>query len=41
MPGVRWNWLGGWGNTLIKAGGGEWHKGFPEVKPGMGITFEM
>jgi hypothetical protein len=33
-------WLGGWGNTLIKAGGG-WDRGFVEGKLGKRITFEM
>jgi hypothetical protein len=34
----------GLGRTLIEAGGGEyggWDRGFPEGKPGKGITFEM
>jgi hypothetical protein len=34
-------WVGGWGSTLIEAGEGGWATGFPEGKPGKGITFEM
>jgi hypothetical protein len=33
--------MGGWGITLIEAGGGGWNMGFPEGQPGKGITFEM
>jgi hypothetical protein len=33
--------VGGWGSTLIEAGGGGWDRGFAERKPGKGITFEM
>jgi hypothetical protein len=36
---VRLEWVGGWGCTLIEAGG--WDRGFVEGKPEMGITFEM
>jgi hypothetical protein len=32
---------GGWVSTFIEVGVGEWDKGFPEGKPGNGITFEM
>ena len=39
--GVRWEWLDGWGSTLIEAAGGVWDKGFEEGKPGKGIRFEM
>jgi hypothetical protein len=31
-----WGNVGGWGNTLIEAGGGGWNRGFPKGK-----TFEM
>jgi len=35
-------WAGGWGSTLIEAGGGEGDKGWPEGKLGEEIiTFEM
>ena len=33
--------VGGWVSTLIGAGGGKMDRGFPEGKPGKGITFEM
>jgi hypothetical protein len=43
MPrwGSRSGWVGGWVSTLIEAGGGMMGWGFPEGKPGKGITFEM
>ena len=34
-------WLGWWGSTLIEAGEGQWDRGFPEERPGKGITFDM
>jgi hypothetical protein len=34
-------WVSGWGNTLIGAGGGGWHRGFLEGKLGKWITFEI
>jgi hypothetical protein len=33
--------VGGWGSTLIKAGGEGCDRGFPEGKLRKGITFEM
>jgi hypothetical protein len=33
--------VGGWGSTLIEAGGRGWDKGFAEGKPGRRIIFEM
>jgi hypothetical protein len=34
--------VGGWGSTLIEAGGGEGlDRGFPEGNSGKRITFEM
>jgi hypothetical protein len=33
--------VGGWGNTLIEAGGRRMGWGFLEGKPGKGITFKM
>jgi hypothetical protein len=33
--------VGGWGNILIKAGGGGWNRGLAEGKPGKRITFEV
>jgi hypothetical protein len=38
---VRLECMGGWGNILTEAGGGEWDKGFSKGKPGMGIISEM
>ena len=38
---VRRKCMGGWGSTLIKAGGGGWVREFVEGKPRKGITFEM
>jgi hypothetical protein len=32
---------GGLESTLIESGEGEWDRGFPEGRPGEGITFEM
>jgi hypothetical protein len=37
----RWEWVGGWGRTLIEGRGGEMEWGFPEEKLGKGITFKM
>jgi len=34
-------WVEGWRNTLIEAGGGENDRGTPYVKSRKGITFEM
>jgi hypothetical protein len=36
---LRQEWVGGWGSTLIEAGGGR--RGFVEGKLGRGITVEM
>jgi hypothetical protein len=33
--------VGGWGSTLIEAGGGGRDRGFPERRPGKRITCEM
>jgi hypothetical protein len=33
--------VGGWGSTLIEAGGRVWNRGFPEGKLGKEIIFEM
>jgi hypothetical protein len=33
--------VGGWGSTLIKAGGGRMGWGVPKGRPGKGKTFEM
>jgi hypothetical protein len=33
--------MGGWGSTLIEAGGGGWDRGVPEGRPGKEITFEI
>jgi hypothetical protein len=38
---VRQEWVGGWGNTFIEAGGGGGDGGFPNWRPGKGKTFEM
>ena len=38
---LRQEWGGGWGNTLIEAGVGEYGRGFAEGKLGRGTTFEM
>jgi hypothetical protein len=32
----RREWVGGWGNTLIEAAGGEWDSGFQGVGTGKG-----
>jgi hypothetical protein len=42
MPGWRGRsgWVGGWGNTLIEAGGGRGDRGHGGG-PGKGITFGM
>jgi hypothetical protein len=36
---LRWEWVGGWGRTLIEVGGGD--REFVEGELGRGITFEM
>jgi hypothetical protein len=36
----RQSWVGGCGNTVIELGEWEWGRGFPEEKPGKGITFK-
>jgi hypothetical protein len=38
---MRWEWVDGWGSTLIKAGEGGWDREVLEGKPRKGITFEM
>jgi len=43
MPGQgsRREWMGGWGNNLVEAGGGRGDRGFLERKLEKGITFEI
>jgi hypothetical protein len=36
-----WEWVGGWGNTLIEAGRGGIGQGAWGRGPGKGTTFEM
>jgi hypothetical protein len=36
-----WEYVGGWGNTLLEAGGGGWDRAFLEGKPRKGTTFAM
>jgi hypothetical protein len=33
--------VGGWGSTLIEAGGGGWDRVFPKGRPGNGKKIEM
>ena len=37
---VKWEWVGGWGSTLIEAGGGVGEGVYGE-ETGKEITFEM
>ena len=39
--GVRWEWVGGCGSTLLEARGREMRCGYIEGILGRGITFEM
>jgi hypothetical protein len=37
----RRDWVGGYRNILIEAGGGRWNRELLGMKPGKGVTFEM